>query len=307
MSELVKIDSLQVPVILVVFNRPDHLDGLLQQIKLANPKTVYVLADAPRVGNQLDIALCEEVRAVIDKFDLDCELIKLYRTTNLGCKKNIETGLDWSFEREECGIILEDDCIPNLDFFRFCEDMLLKYKDDSRIFSITGNNFQNNKMRGNGSYYVSKYMHCWGWATWRRAWKFYDGSLSFWPTWKNSFKWHAIHPSSAESRYWLDIFDRVYSKKIDSWAYPWLASSWYFGGNTITPNINLVKNMGFGSNATNTQNKNGLEELCTSILPPMIIHPLSLEPNNVADKYVFKNVFKMSFGRKIKNKLLSYL
>lgn len=119
MSELVKIDSLLTPVILVVFNRPNLLDNLLQQIKLANPKKVYVLADAPRVGNQADLALCEEVRAIIDSFDLGCELIKLYRTTNLGCKKNIETGLDWIFEQEEFGIILEDDCMPNLDFLDF--------------------------------------------------------------------------------------------------------------------------------------------------------------------------------------------
>ena len=120
MSELGKIDSLQTPVILVVFNRPNLLDGLLQQIKLANPKKVYVLADAPRAGNYADIALCEEVRSIVDKFDLGCELIKLYHTTNLGCKKNIETGLDWIFFFFLFGIILEDDCLPNLDFFCFC-------------------------------------------------------------------------------------------------------------------------------------------------------------------------------------------
>jgi hypothetical protein len=307
MSELKIIDGLQVPIILVVFNRPNLLESLLQQIKLAKPKKLYVLADAPRVGNNEDATLCEAVKAKIDKFDLGCEVIRRYHTINLGCKKNIETGLNWVFEREESGIILEDDCLPNLDFFRFCEEMLLKYKDDPKIFSITGNNFQNNKIRGNGSYYVSKYMHCWGWATWRRAWKGYDGDLSFWPTWKNSPKWDAIHSSSAESRYWLDIFEGVYLKKIDSWAYPWLASSWYFGGNTITPNVNLVKNMGFGSGATNTKNNNGLEELRTTLMPRILIHPLSLDPNYGADTYTFKTVFKMSFGRKVKNKILSFL
>lgn len=307
MFELQKIDGLQTPVILVVFNRPNLLESLLLQIKLAKPKKLYVLADAPRSGNNADIALCEEVRKKIDNFDLGCEVIKRYLTTNIGCKKNIETGLNWIFEQEEAGIILEDDCLPNLDFFRFCEAMLLRYKDNPEIFSVTGNNFQNNKIHGNGSYYLSKYMHCWGWATWRRAWKFYDGNVSFWPAWKNSLKWDAIHSSSEESRYWLDIFESVYSKKIDSWAYPWLASSWYFGGNTITPNVNLVKNMGFGNNATNTQHKNGLEELRTFVLPQTIIHPFSLEPSYLADKYVFKTVFKMSFGKKIKNKLLSYL
>jgi hypothetical protein len=185
--------------------------------------------------------------------------------------------------------------------------MLLKYKDDKKIFSITGNNFQNNKIRGNGSYYVSKYMHCWGWATWRRAWNFYDSDISFWPAWKNSLKWNSIHSSSAESRYWFDIFEGVYSKRINSWAYPWLASSWYFGGNTITPNVNLVKNMGFGSGATNTQSKNGLEELQTSLLESINTEPASLEPHYMADRYVFNHVFKMPLRKKIKNKLLSYL
>ncbi len=307
MPKLKKNDGLHAPVIVIVFNRPNLLASLLKQIKSAKPKKLYVLADAPRVGHDTDIALCGEVRAIIDEFDPGCEVIKSYRATNLGCKKNVETGLDWVFEQEESGIILEDDCLPNLDFFKFCDEMLLRYKNDPKIFSITGNNFQDNKIRSNGSYYVSKYMHCWGWATWRRAWKYHDGNLSFWPAWKDSLKWKTLHTSSAESRYWFSIFEGVHSKKINSWAYSWLASSWYFGGGTITPNVNLVKNMGFGFNATNTKSKNGLDALQTSILHGSIKDPSNLEPNCIADKYTFNHVFKMTLRKKIKNKILSYL
>ena len=297
-------NQLQAPVVIVVFNRPDLLKALLGQIKLARPKKVYVLADAPRVNNPADAFLCSEVRKIIDHFDLGCDVIKCYRTENLGCKKNIETGLNWFFEQEESGIILEDDCLPNLDFFRFCDQMLKEYKDDSKIFSITGDNFQNNQPRGSGEYYVSKYMHCWGWATWRRAWKSYDGDISFWPSWKNSPEWNALNPNPGESKYWIKIFDAVHNKEINSWAYPWLATSWYFGGNTITPNVNLVKNVGFGANATNTQFNNGLEGLQTHLLPKVISSPDSLEPDLAADRYAFYSAFKMPLLRKIGNRLL---
>lgn len=298
---------LEFPVVLIVFNRPELVKEMMVQIKLANPSKLYIIADAPRENNEADKFLCQKVREIIDDFDFRGDVVKCYRTVNLGCKKNIETGLDWFFTQEDAGIILEDDCLPSNDFFRFCAEMLIKYRDNSSIFSITGNNFQNCKVRGHASYYVSKYMHCWGWATWRRAWNFYDGTLSFWPDWKMSENYQKIYYSCEEKKYWDEIFESVFFKSKNSWAYAWLASSWYHGGNTITPNVNLVSNLGFDDAATNTRFKNGLEELQIHLMSEKIVDPENLRPDIEADKYTFTHVFKMSNLRKLCNRLNSYI
>ena len=131
--------------------------------------------------------------------------------------------------------------MPNMDFFRFCEDLLDYYSKDERVSLITGNNFQNGKIHGNKSYYFSKYPHCWGWATWRRSWSNYDGNIKFWPEWKNSKEWTAFIPDKAERTYWSEIFDLIYDDKIDSWALPWTACLWHRGGLTVTPQCQFIK------------------------------------------------------------------
>ena len=187
-----------------------------------------------------------QVRQLVSEVDWDCEVFYLFQEVNLGCREGCSSALKWFFEHEERGIILEDDCVPHLDFFTFCENLLDRYAEDERVSAITGNHFQNDKWQGDTSYYFTKYFHCWGWASWRRAWKHYQGDINFWPEWSNSKAWLNYLPDKVERRYWQKIFDRVYAEKIDSWAYPYTASIWYNGGLTATPNVNLVSNIGFG-------------------------------------------------------------
>ena len=151
---------------------------------------------------------------------------------------------------------MDDDCLPNLDFFSFCENLLDRYFSDERIFVITGNNFQNGTWRGDASYYFSKYTPIWGWATWRRAWKHYQGDINFWPKWKSSDAWKKYKSDKIERKYLQKIFDSCYAGQIDSWDYPWMASTWYKNGLTATPNVNLVSNIGFGKDASYTKQKN---------------------------------------------------
>ena len=80
---------------------------------------------------------------------------------------------------------MEDDCIPHHDFFLFTELLIDRYRDDKRIWTISGNNFQSGIWRGDGSYYLSRFPHCWGWATWRRSWAMYDRDISDWPNIKS--------------------------------------------------------------------------------------------------------------------------
>ena len=163
--------------------------------------------------------------------------------------------------------------------------------NNNKVFSITGNNFQNEIIRGESSYYFSKILHCWGWATWRRSWKFYDGKINFWPNFKESDEWKQIFYDDVERKYWTKIFDLVYQNKIDSWAYPWVASQLYKKGLTATPNVNLVSNIGFGLDATHTKSKNRDHSYLQTKSIGKIDHPEIIEINRDADFYDFEWTF----------------
>jgi hypothetical protein len=180
-------------------------------------------------------------------------VLKNFAETNMGCKQRVSSGLDWVFETVAEAIILEDDCLPHPTFFRFCEELLNRYRDDERIMAISGDNFQFGRKRTEHSYYFSRYPHCWGWATWRRAWRYYDGDMDLWPTIREG-KWlRDILEDRQAVAYWARIFDRTYNGDIDSWAYAWTFACWTQSGLTALPNVNLVSNIGFGIEATHTQ------------------------------------------------------
>jgi hypothetical protein len=297
----------------IVFNRPRHTRETFQAIRAARPARLFIIADGPRPGHPTDEERCLAVREVVSQIDWPCEVQRNYAGQNLGLKKRVSSGLDWVFSQVESAIILEDDCLPHPDFFPFCQELLERYKDDDRVWTITGNNNQNGKKRSNDAYYFSKYGHCWGWATWRRAWAQYDGDIKFWPEWKLSQDWRNKTPDSYEQAYWIDIFDRIYLKKIDSWAYPWMTCLWYHGGLTATPRVNLVTNIGVGPDSTHTladEDQPGVP------LKPLgqLTHPPEVRQHLKADQYVFDHLLGglyMKFPRtllkfpiRVKNKLI---
>src|SRR5665648_587346 len=165
--------QLKTPVAFIIFNRPETTRRVFAEIAKARPTKLLVIADGPRATHPDDAEKCAVVRAIIDGVDWDCEVLKNYSDVNLGCKRRVSSGLDWVFDTVEEAIILEDDCLPHPTFFRFCEEMLAKYRDDKRIAMISGDNFQFGKKRTEYSYYFSRYTHIWGWASWRRAWDNY--------------------------------------------------------------------------------------------------------------------------------------
>ncbi len=278
---------LKTPILLLVFNRPDTVTQVFEKISQIKPERLYIASDGPREGNNNDKERIVKVRNIVTKVNWPCKVETLFRDQNLGCKKGVSTAINWFFENEEQGIILEDDCVPNLDFFAFCENLLNLYAKDERVLAITGNNFQNGKLRGESSYYFSKYNHCWGWSTWRRSWKKYDGEINFWPKWKNSNDWYNFNSDKVERKYWKNILDSVYMKKIDSWAYPWQACAWYSNGLTATPNVNLVSNIGFGEQATHTKYKNSKFSKMPVKTLSNFKHPTNVKRDFAADRWTF--------------------
>ena len=275
------------PVAYIVFNRPQHTEKTFSVLRKVRPSQLFIIADGPRPGHPTDAERCAAVREIVANVDWPCEVHRRYAESNLGLKKNVSSGLDWVFGEVERAIVLEDDCVAHPDFFRFCDELLERYAIDVRVAVVTGNNFQHGHKRGDASYYFSKYNHCWGWATWRRAWQQYQGGLPFWPEWSQSADWCEKTPDPVEQRYWSKIFERVRAGQIDSWAYPWTASVWFHGGLTATPNVNLVSNIGFGEDATHTTSrKSEHAELPTSPIG-LIVHPDCVAQDKAADSWAF--------------------
>lgn len=295
------------PVLFLVFNRPDTTRQVFEKLKEAQPPRLYVAADGPREDRPDEDAKCEKVRKIATNVDWDCEVNTLFRDKNLGCKHAVSSAIDWFFEQEEMGIILEDDCLPHKFFFRFCEELLHKYKDEVRVMSISGNNFQPMR-RTDNSCYFSKYMHCWGWAGWQRAWQYFDLEMEEWPKLKEERFLSKLFSSKRAQDYWGDIFDRVYAGEIDSWAYIWQYSIWRENGVNILPEVNLVSNIGFGIDGTHTKNdESSLANLEMNKLKFPLSHPKSIKVNEEADKYTYRNIYHKSFWQRIKAKLLRFL
>jgi hypothetical protein len=294
----------KVPVAYIVFNRPRHTRETFAAIREQRPAKLFIIADGPRPNYPTDADRCREVRQIVENIDWPCEVFRNYSDINLGCKKRVISGLDWVFEIVERAIIIEDDVLPHQDFYKYCEELLEYYKDEDRVMTITGDNFQNGCRRGTAAYYFSKYNHIWGWATWRRAWQKNDPSLSFWPEWKNSKSWRTHARCRKERNYWSKIFDQMYRNEIDTWDYPWTASVWYHGGLTATPNVNLVSNIGFGPDGTHTVTTEDKDGAPTFPLGSLT-HPGNLQQNQEADRFVFENSY-CGTGEQLSKRFLSF-
>jgi hypothetical protein len=278
---------LHTPVLFLIFNRPDTTEKVFETIRQAKPPRLYVAGDGPRVtrpGEDRQVHLARQIATAVD---WPCEVQTLFRKENLGCKSAVCSAIDWFFENEEQGIILEDDCLPHSDFFNYCQEILGCYALDERVWMVNGCNFQRGRWRGVDSYYFSQYMHIWGWASWRRAWVKRDMSISFWPEWKKSSEWKEYLPDRVERKYWSKIFDQMYRNEIDTWDYPWIASAWNSGGIAVTPNVNLVSNIGFGPNATHTiSKKSEFSEMPVAAIGHLT-HPKAVHVDEMADAWVF--------------------
>lgn len=246
--------QMNTPVVFLIFNRPDTTRKVFERIRQAKPKKLYVIADGPRPHVKDDVIACKQTRAIVEQVDWDCEVFHNYAEENMGLKRRVYSGLDWVFEQEEEAIILEDDCLPDLSFFPFCEELLEKYRNDSRIRMISGTNFLIEWKSDVQSYHFSDRMDIWGWATWRRAWKDYDPEMSFFKDQKTRLEMiRNLSDTEDEVRYSLQVLELISHNKIDSWAYAWHFANLMQHGLSIVPSVNLVTNIGFGSHSTHTK------------------------------------------------------
>lgn len=278
------------PVVFIIFNRPDCTARVFEQIRSAEPGKLHIVADGARInviGEQEKVNRC---RDIVSQITWDCEVIRHYSEINLGCRDRIHSGLNAVFDREEKAIILEDDCLPDRTFFSFCAELLERFKDESQIMHIGGNNFIGADYSQPYSYHFSRYTHVWGWATWKRAWNCMDLHMRKWPKKKKAVT--SVCSFKKERRYWAKRFDNQYSvpEQINAWDYSWMYSCWLHKGIAIYPSVNLVQNIGFGDAATHTS-EGQLSLSIPSQSMHSILHPQKIIINTSADKENFKKHF----------------
>lgn len=254
--------SFNTPVLMVIFNRPETTRIVFEEIRKVRPPRLYVAADGPRPHVPSDKERSLKAKEIIHLVDWPCEVKTLFRTENLGCGRGVSSAVTWFFEHEEHGIILEDDCLPSQSFFWYCEDLLMRYRDDNRVMHIGGNNFQYGwKNEKNHSYYFSRSGHIWGWATWRRAWKLYDFDISLYEKIKELGFFNKFFLNRWEKMYRFRLFERTASNrgKVTYWAYQWDFCRYVHSGLSTIPAVNLVRNIGFGLDSTHTKNTKSMD------------------------------------------------
>jgi hypothetical protein len=298
--------TVDVPVLLLIFNRPDTVEKVITALRDIQPKHLYVAADGPRATRAGEYAKTQAAREIATSIDWPCEIKTLFREENMGCRRAVSTAIDWFFEQVEEGIILEDDCVPDPSYFSFSQELLSRYRDDKRVMVIAGNHFHGAAHQPPYSYFFSRYNHCWGWASWRRSWQLYDRDMSLWPALRETGWLLGIGNGSRPfQRYWTDIFDRAYAGKIDSWAYRWTFSCWAQNGLTILPARNLVTNIGFDMDATHTQKGNNVvSKLKLEPLNFPLTYPPCMARDTVADQWSDRHVFGISRWRTLKSTIL---
>lgn len=292
---------LETPILFLIYKRLDTTQKVFQQIRKIRPKYLYIAADGPKTEEES--LICQQVRsAVIENIDWDCQVKTLMRSQNLGCGKAVSSAIDWFFENVEEGIIIEDDCFPDLSFFNFCEKLLAYHREEEKIMTISGNNFHKNTSFTNKSYYFSAYAHIWGWATWRRAWQKYNFNMTSLDSFLKQEKLSEVFHREKEWKFWTSCLLQTKAKEIDTWDYQWFYSIWHSQGVSITPNNNLVQNIGFDGKGAHMKPQDMVWAYidCASI--DNIIYNDHIIIQKKADQSFFDSVLDRTFLDKLKSK-----
>lgn len=279
-------------VLLITFNRPDTTKNVFEAIQLYKPKKLYIFSDGPRAEKlDSDWLKIQETRKIFENLDWECVVKTKYMEPNQGCGNGVSGAIGWAFELEDQLIILEDDCVPSLSFFSFCNTLLNKYANDERIMHISGTRWNEEFFINTGDYFYTKYAHIWGWATWKRAWEKYDFLMSDWPDFKQKqFLYHIEDNSFSLIKRWTFLFDNIYNIKVKhTWDYQWQYTLFKNNGLCINATKNMVTNIGddgvHSSERTEAHFRNRDE------IGNELISPAFFQPEYEFDKYHARKFF----------------
>jgi GR25 family glycosyltransferase involved in LPS biosynthesis len=249
--------SFSTPVLLIAWRRPHTTKQVIDAIRIAAPTKMYVACDGPNFDRPGEVEKIDKTRALIkNEINWHCEVNYLFSDYNQGTRLGVSRAINWFFQNEEEGIILEDDIVPSQAFFQFCSEMLSLYRQDSNVMSISG--WSKSKQSANAflsphvdtlDYFYSGLGGIWGWATWRKSWEKFN---TFPDLSRQSFD-SAVSRVGFCSAY--SIYQGVLSslrRSVDTWDYVWVWSIICENGLVVVPVRSLTLNIGFGIDATHT-------------------------------------------------------
>lgn len=277
------------PILLVLYNRVEETHNLFQIIKTLQPEKLYVAADGAIHNDSIDYTKCIRARAVIMP-EWKCEKKEYFKEEHLGKSNMVLKAISWFFSQEPEGIVLFDDTMPNLDFFYYCEELLEKYREDKRVFHISGTNFQKKPKKSDVSYYFSAYPAIWGFATWANRWEGFDLQMSALGGINFNRMISEYITGTPEKLYWIRRYNILRKHSLDIWEYQYIYYMWFQKGLSITPQVNLIKNVGLRNMKRKIRK---LMRNTQNIMP--IKHPEEIEQNRELDKISFRRIYNKAF------------
>jgi hypothetical protein len=285
------------PILVIGYARPELLGQTLAVVKANASVPVFINIDHPK--KPAHAPRVEETAAVAEQFSREyqhgCVVRKL--PVNHGSVRAIPSSVSWVLEQHDTVIVLEDDCLPHPTFFPFCNELLERYRDDGRVFMISGNNFLPAEMQRKwpASYHFSRYTNTWGWATWKRAWKYFDATLS-----RVDCPEYELIKNGAFYHGTMDLFwsQRTKLQKADPhdscWDARWLFNTSMQHGISIVPRVNLIRNIGFGPHASHTTRNYGYFIKPRQRMPMPLVHPTIMSTWYDADRWWFDHLISKS-------------
>ncbi len=279
-------------VLLIAFHQPETTAQVINSLRAAAPRRLYFAVDGPRRALAGEADHVARVRDLAATVDWPCSLQTRFLTENLGPRHAVSSAIDWFFTHEESGIILEHDCVAHPSFFGFCDAMLERYRDDPRVMHVGGNYFQARPV-GDASYYFSRIPHIWGWATWRRAWRYYDVDMASWRDYRDAGRLVTNIPWAWQRQKWRYVLDKVALPRARTWDYQWTFTLFRHQGLAVTPNVNLVSNIGFGPRAVHGRNPaHPFANMPRSAMPEPLVHPSAIVADDGADYVTCRQNFR---------------
>lgn len=281
------------PVLVIAFNRPDHLAVLLRRLAEIKPERMYIAIDGARENRPNELARVKECQALASTIDWTPHVFTNFQSNNLGCGLGVSTAISWFFEHEERGIILEDDIIPHPSFFPYCTELLDRYEDDNRVFAISGCNFVPKSVltHPEDAYRFTQVPHIWGWATWRRSWEQHRLDISDWRQRLPLRKlWAKSGHRLSGAFYWATTFELLARKEVDTWDGQLVLACMASSQIIANSNVNLIENIGFGEDATHTfEDRHELQPIEAIVLPT---HAIDVRIDSRSDAWTRKHHFQ---------------
>lgn len=291
----------EVPVLLIIFNRPRETAAVLQALQVARPARLLVAADGARPNRPEDLALCAETRSLIESMvTWPCEVLTNFSQENMGCRNRPASAIAWALQLFEETIVLEDDCVPHPDFFPFVAEMLDQYREDERVMLVSGINVLGERRPLPYSYAFSRYTLTWGWATWRRKWEKFDLDIENWPQIRDAGILYDLLGDRQETKYWIRSFDVVWRNVLDTWDYQLQLAMWTHGAYSVYPAKNLITNI--GTQGTHFSRELPMHNLKTYELKFPLQHPPIVYRDLAADALIRSVWYVITFGDRLRQK-----